>query len=119
MKYLVRREYVTTGYEYSMPLTEETLHSLQKYMDEHVEPAFVVTEEMAIKAFTYSYDMFDKQEVLNTECHYKDSTMPYHLTFGDVIADYLLDLIWEEDPEEIYCETDEVHNNVNDSKDFD
>lgn len=119
MKYLVRREYVTTGYEYSMPLTEGVLHSLQKYMDEHVEPAAVVTEEMAIKAFTHSYDMWDDSEVLNTECKYKSSTVSYHLTFGDVIADYLLDLIWEEDPEEIYCETDEAYNEVNNSKDFD
>lgn len=119
MKYLVRREYVSTGYEYSMPLTEGVMHSLQKYMDKHVEPAVVVTEEMATKAFTHSYDMWDEKEVLNTECHYKDSAMPYHLTFGDVIADYLLDLVWEEDPEEIYCETDEAYNDVNDSKDFD
>lgn len=118
MKYLVRREYVTTGYEYSMPLTKEILQSLQEYMNEHVEPKFVVTEEMAIAAFTYSYNMLDDKEVLNTECNYK-YTVSYHPTLGDVIADYLLDLIWEEDPEEIYCETDETHNTVNDSKDFD
>jgi hypothetical protein len=119
MKYLIRREYVTTGYEYSMPLTKEILQSLQEYINEHVEPEFIVTEEMAIKAFTYSYNMFDDKEVLDTKCRYKDGTASCNLTFGDVIADYLLDLIWEEDPEEIYCETDEAYNEVNDSKDFD
>ena len=116
MKYLVRREYVTTGYEYSMPLTEGVLRSLQKYMDKHVEPAVVVTEEMVTKAFVHTWD---DDEILNTECNYKDSTTSYRRTFGDVIADYLLDLIWEEDPEEIYFETDDAYNDVNDSKDLD
>lgn len=119
MKYLIRREYTTIGNEYCVPLTEEVLHSLQKYMDKHVEPAVVVTEEMAAKAFARSYDIWDDKEVLNTKCHYKGEATSYNQTFGYIIDDYLLDLVWEEDPEEIYCEVDEAYNEVNDSKDFD
>lgn len=120
MKYLIRREYVTTGYEYSMPLTKEVMHSLQEFINEHIEPAVVVTEEMAVKAFSHVYDLWDKNEVLNTECRYKNSNSAlFPITIADAIAHYLLDFVWEAEPEEIYCDVDEAYNEVNDSKDFD
>lgn len=96
-------EYVKRIYNYE--LDSNAMQELNKYLSdfytEDGEQA-VVTEAMAADAYCGKWDTDSPLEK-----EYKENDMPYYSTLGDIVQEYLSDIVWsgkliDEDVKDVY-----------------
>lgn len=120
MRRLVRKEWRISCYEYELEIDTEFIDRLNRiiaedYILESEEPV-TLTETDVIKAWERYYE--DENSTLNRKVlgiKYYDGTehiYSYNVELGEVLADILNDMMWEQDYNEIESNTDDVYDTV-------